>query len=783
MSVFKGLNFILSSKGRHLKNVIQSNSGNVSVMLSNKVNYFIISETVFDSYLIKRINKSKDYKDLKIRNKLWVQDSVKKSKLVQGKKYEIQIPKPEEKKESRKRKKPIGKQKDNQQSKQKQKPKDKKKKTEKEKKKKKKKDKKKETKKKKDKKKETKKKKEKEKERKKKKDKKKQNKKKETKTSKKKEKEKKKNKRKEKKTQKNNTNISKALQVLNINKDPNKHIVSPFCSYNLSGNLLKRHQVPLSVLLEIPKEKLFNQLQVIQLSRTNYLSFSYSGTVDGLVQKSEQFFFNKHDAIDHFEQEFLTKTGKNWHSRKKSSKKAKKYIVTTNVLSSGSESSFTSTGEDSSEESVTESDKKTKKEKKKKNKTSSGSSMDTGTESEEESESESEEDSEEEIDEDVQDLIKKLFRTKTLLSSLIGTGLDLSEVNPFELKKAKLKSVRKNLQEIEKIVCEKTKKTKTNSLKKNTFTNTLETLSSQFYSELPHDFGFRSNPIISSPKILKKSIRMVQILQNLFQIQKPIQIQHSEEKSSKKIKLQSQALGYTITPITNRTKNYQMIARYLKNSYSHQLLSSFSTSNGTLQSATTTHSADPVKIPTQFKILDIFELSNKDTKKVEKQSQKYGGNSQSHLLLQGATYPQVASILTNGFSLPPNSDPKLTYPFGKGIYFTNSVSQAIQDCNVSRYEPHCFLLLTQVFLGKKCKKIIPDFLESTPKQFDSVWAQGRFTPDEQQEQSLLSGIKIPNGKIIPSINLNSQQNFDQFILFNIKRIQLKFLVSVDFEWN
>ena len=98
------------------------------------------------------------------------------------------------------------------------------------------------------------------------------------------------------------------------------------------------------------------------------------------------------------------------------------------------------------------------------------------------------------------------------------------------------------------------------------------------------------------------------------------------------------------------------------------------------------------------------------------------------MLWHGCRPTQVLDLLKNGLKTPINSAPSVGYMFGKGIYFTDTVSKAATLSFVKKIDKECILLLCDVAIGEEYRLVKPKVLNKPPKPYHSVLGVGRYAP-------------------------------------------------------
>ncbi|XP_044588026.1 poly [ADP-ribose] polymerase 1-like [Cotesia glomerata] len=157
------------------------------------------------------------------------------------------------------------------------------------------------------------------------------------------------------------------------------------------------------------------------------------------------------------------------------------------------------------------------------------------------------------------------------------------------------------------------------------------------------------------------------------------------------------------------------------------------------------------------------------------------------LLWHGTKTNNVISILHNGLQLNPDiPSVHSTLMFGRGIYFTNSVSKAANYCGTcsSTRNKYGVLFLCEVALGKMkiCNEAEPDI--RLTHHMNSVYAIGQLTSNSKYVKTICPDVQVPCGKIIeePS-NRNNLLRHDEFVVYNQEQIKIRYVVSVSFKYN
>eukprot|EP01028_Stygiella_incarcerata_P008013 TRINITY_DN3378_c0_g1_i1.p1 TRINITY_DN3378_c0_g1~~TRINITY_DN3378_c0_g1_i1.p1 ORF type:complete len:949 (+),score=225.77 TRINITY_DN3378_c0_g1_i1:107-2953(+) len=165
-----------------------------------------------------------------------------------------------------------------------------------------------------------------------------------------------------------------------------------------------------------------------------------------------------------------------------------------------------------------------------------------------------------------------------------------------------------------------------------------------------------------------------------------------------------------------------------------------------------------------------------------------------HLLWHGSRSTNFVGILSEGLRIAPPEAPVTGYMFGKGIYFANCVTKSANYCNGSRANPIGFLLLCEVALGEIHDVYEATYFDDAPEGFSSVHGVGKRTPDPSKTLTLHNGVQVPLGTLChrtvadEGVGEAEGRNdfhleYDEFIVYNPKLVQLRWLVRVTFDFN
>lgn len=89
------------------------------------------------------------------------------------------------------------------------------------------------------------------------------------------------------------------------------------------------------------------------------------------------------------------------------------------------------------------------------------------------------------------------------------------------------------------------------------------------------------------------------------------------------------------------------------------------------------------------------------------------------------------------------------------------------------------LLLCEVALGNSKVYYEPDYdAENVPKGFHSTSAVGECIPDPKKSHIIEKEIVVPTGKPIKNKDKKANRNHNEFIVYNVEQIRMRYLVKV-----
>ena len=343
------------------------------------------------------------------------------------------------------------------------------------------------------------------------------------------------------------------------------------------------------------------------------------------------------------------------------------------------------------------------------------------------------------LDSRIQGLIRLIFDLNMINKALAEIGYDAKKMPLGKLSAANLKRGFEVLKRIEDALDHKN-------------TAALGTLSSEFYTLIPHDFGFQhmSQFVINTKQKLKEKVEMLESLGEMKIATNMI----AEDPSSLDPLVSNYAkLHCDMQPIERDTDIFRLLEDYVQ----------------------TTHAATHSYYT--LTVLDIFE--------VERESEDARFNKKLHnrmLLWHGSRLTNWVGILSQGLRIAPPEAPVSGYMFGKGVYFADMVSKSANYCCSSREQNVGCMMLCEVALGNPNELLQADFNASKlPPNKHSTKGCGSTQPDPKTYRDL-NGVTVPIGKGVAS-NRNGGLFYNEFIVYDVSQIKMRYLFKMRFNYR
>lgn len=288
--------------------------------------------------------------------------------------------------------------------------------------------------------------------------------------------------------------------------------------------------------------------------------------------------------------------------------------------------------------------------------------------------------------------------------------------------------------------------------------NDIRHLSSEFYTVIPHDFGFKKmyDFVIDTPLKLKRKVEMVEALGEIELATKLLKDDIVEDEDP--FYSHYQRLNCNILPLDEDSEDIALVKCYLMNTHAK------SHSSYTLE------------------VLHVFKVSrNGEYDRFE----KFSSVNNRMLLWHGSRLTNWTGILSQGLRIAPPEAPVTGYMFGKGVYFADMVSKSANYCYPSSKSPLGVLLLCEVALGEMVELEEADYnADKLPDGKLSTKGAGATAPDPSKCHILPDGLIIPLGTPKQSnTKAHTSLLYNEFIVYNVEQIRMRYIVQVKFNFS
>ncbi|XP_058076901.1 poly [ADP-ribose] polymerase 2 isoform X2 [Magnolia sinica] len=284
----------------------------------------------------------------------------------------------------------------------------------------------------------------------------------------------------------------------------------------------------------------------------------------------------------------------------------------------------------------------------------------------------------------------------------------------------------------------------------------LELLSGEFYTVIPHDFGFRKmrDFVIDTPVKLKSKLEMVEALGEIEVASKLLKDDNDQDDP---LYSHYQHLHCELTPLEVDSEEFSMIEKYMKNTHAK------------------THSNYTVDI------VQIFKAS----REVEAERfRKFSSMKNRMLLWHGSRLTNWTGILSQGLRIAPPEAPSTGYMFGKGVYFADMFSKSANYCYSTKACRVGVLLLCEVALGDMAELLSENYnADKLPKGKLSTKGVGATAPDPSEFQTLEDGVVVPLGKPTKHPVPECSLGYNEYIVYNVDQIRMQYVVQVNFNYK
>ncbi|KAK7269676.1 hypothetical protein RIF29_22410 [Crotalaria pallida] len=285
----------------------------------------------------------------------------------------------------------------------------------------------------------------------------------------------------------------------------------------------------------------------------------------------------------------------------------------------------------------------------------------------------------------------------------------------------------------------------------------LAQLSGEFYTVIPHDFGFKKmcEFVIDTPQKLKHKLEMVEALGEIEVATKLLK--DDEGMQDDPLYAHYQRLHCELVPVEFGCEEFSMIEKYMKNTHAK------------------THSNYTVEI------VQIFRVSKEGE---AERFKKFSRTKNRMLLWHGSRLTNWTGILSQGLRIAPPEAPVTGYMFGKGVYFADMFSKSANYCYATKTAKDGVLLLCEVALGEMAELLNANYdADKLPEGKLSTKGVGGTAPDFSEAQAHEDGLIVPLGKPKNNSGIKGSLLYNEYIVYNVEQVRMRYVVHVNFNFN
>uniref|UniRef100_F1KUX9 Poly [ADP-ribose] polymerase n=1 Tax=Ascaris suum TaxID=6253 RepID=F1KUX9_ASCSU len=271
----------------------------------------------------------------------------------------------------------------------------------------------------------------------------------------------------------------------------------------------------------------------------------------------------------------------------------------------------------------------------------------------------------------------------------------------------------------------------------------------RFFTYIPQDFGLNSPPLLNSLDKIKDKTKLLDELLEIELAYSILKTDKDGDLTRDPIDVHYEKLHAHMEVVDKESDEFKRIMEYVKNTHA------------------------PTHNQYTIEVIDLIRVRR------EGESEHFKRDLPNrHLLWHGSRITNFAGILSQGLRIAPPEAPVTGYMFGKGVYFADMVSKSANYCYALNKEG--FLLLCDVALGEMQEETQAKSITKLRKGKHSCKGVGRTIPDPTQAYVTDEGVTIPMGKPIDSKRTDLSLLYNEFIVYDVSQIEIKYLLRAKF---
>ncbi|XP_022090532.1 poly [ADP-ribose] polymerase 1-like isoform X2 [Acanthaster planci] len=343
----------------------------------------------------------------------------------------------------------------------------------------------------------------------------------------------------------------------------------------------------------------------------------------------------------------------------------------------------------------------------------------------------------------IQNLMKLIFDIDTLKKTMVEFEIDMDKMPLGKLSRSQIQNAYSVLTELQTLI-----------EAGNASRNAMLDATNRFFTLIPHNFGFNSIPLLDTLEVIQLKTKM---LDSLLEIEVAYSLLKASQGNTAKSPIDAnyEKLKCLMEVVDKDSDEFKMIETYTKNTHG------------------ATHSAYKLKVE------EVFRLDRDGEKSRYKPFQKLHNRM---LLWHGSRLSNFCGILSQGLRIAPPEAPATGYMFGKGVYFADMVSKSANYCFTNRSNPTGLMLLCEVAIGNMHELTHSSYITQLPSGKHSTKGIGGTYPDPAGQVNLENGTIVPSG-IARSSSVYSSLLYNEYIVYDVAQIRMKYLIKMKFVYN
>ncbi|KAF7367385.1 Poly [ADP-ribose] polymerase [Mycena sanguinolenta] len=370
------------------------------------------------------------------------------------------------------------------------------------------------------------------------------------------------------------------------------------------------------------------------------------------------------------------------------------------------------------------------------------------------------------LEPELQEFCNLIFNTSIIDATLSSMNYDANKLPLGKLSKATILKGFSTLKTLAEVIDKPNGET---SQQNGGFNKACATLSSTYYSIIPHDFGMTRPTTINSKDLLKKELDLVDALGDMEIASKLIAGTNDEDENGNPVNpldANFRSLGLTsMTPVKSVSDEFKVLETYVHDTHGH------------------THGHIKPHVLNAFRVERATETASFTDAGYDQMA-----DGERLLLWHGSRSTNFAGILSQGLRIAPPEAPVTGYMFGKGVYFADMMSKSAGYCYHYLSKGIGILLLCEVAAkpfyerthaeydaDKGCKKSKSKATKGLGKNQPVKWKDAGKALGHDE----LIGCHMPDGPAqSTTVPDGGYLQYNEYIVYDVSQIRLRYLLMV-----